>query len=133
MSTVQVTITGGPSVAVPWFPNMNAQQALEGAYNQKNNSSQFTYALQYYGTGLGYLVVMVNETYDSFISSSAPFFYWEFLVNGIPAQTGIDDVVLNPGDTVTFSLEMYVAEKHQASTLSTKYSFQTQGAQKINA
>ncbi len=130
MNTVQVSITGGPSVAVPWLPNMNAQQALEGAYNQLNNSSQFTYAIQYYGTSLGYLVVMVNETYDSFISSSSPFFYWEFLVNGIPAQTGIDGVVLNPGDIVTFSLEMYIAEKHQASTLGAKHSFQTQAAQR---
>jgi hypothetical protein len=130
MSTVQVNITGGPSVSVPWLPNMNAQQALEGAYNQLNNSSQFTYATQYYGTSLGYLVVMVNETYDSFISSSAPFFYWEFIVNGTPAQTGIDGVVLNPGDNVTFSLDMYVAEKHQASTLCAKYSFQTQAIQR---
>ncbi len=130
MSTVQVNITGGPSVSVPWLPNMNAQQALEGAYNQLNNSSQFTYAIQYYGTSLGYLVVMVNETYDSFISSSAPFFYWEFLVNGSPAQTGIDGVTLNQGDIVTFSLEMYVAEKHQASTLSAKYSFQMQATQR---
>ena len=130
MSAVQVTITGGPSVAVPWFSGMNAQQALEGAYNQLNNSRQFTYAIQYYGTSLGYLVVMINETYDSFISSSAPFFYWEFLINGTPAQTGIDGVVLQPEDIVTFSFEMYVTEKHQASTLSAKYSFQTQSAQR---
>lgn len=130
MNAVQVTITGGPSVSVPWFSGMNAQQALEGAYNQLNNSSQFTYAIQYYGSGLGYLVIMVNETYDSFISSSAPFFYWEFLVNNSPAQAGIDGVVLNQGDTVTFSLDMYVAEKHQTSTLSAKHSFQIQAAQR---
>lgn len=71
-STVQVAITGGPSITVPWSPNMNAQQALEAADNKVNNDSSFTYALQYYGSSLGYLVLMVNETYDSLISSSAP-------------------------------------------------------------
>lgn len=122
--TVQVTVTGGPSATVPWFQGMNAQQALEAAYNQINNSAVFTYALQYYGGGLGYLVMMINETYDSFISSSAPFFYWQFLVNGTPAQSGIDGITLNPGDVVSFSFEMYVAATHAKSTLSRKHAFQ---------
>lgn len=115
-NTVQVIITGGPSVSVPWFSNMNAQQALEGAYNQLNDGVEFTYAIQYFGTDLGYRVVMVNETYNSFISSSAPFYYWEFFINDIPTQFGIDSVKLNSGDTVTFSLEMYVTEKRLTST-----------------
>jgi len=121
METVTVTITGGPSVSVPWFQNMNAQQALEGAYNQIHSADQFTYALQYYGAPLGYLVVMINETYDSFASSAAPFFYWEFLYNGTPSQTGIDGTLLNAGDVVAFSLEMYSGAKHQNSTVQTKY------------
>lgn len=128
MQTVQVSIVGGPSAAVPWNQGMNAQQALEGAYNQFNSSSVFTYALQYYGSSLGYLVVMVNETYDSFISSSAPFFYWQFLVNGSPASSGIDNVILNPGDAVSFGLEMYVPEKHQSTILGQKHAFQLASA-----
>jgi hypothetical protein len=123
-STVQVAVTGGPSISVPWFQGMNAQQALEGAYNQLGNSGQFTYATQYYGTGLGYLVMMINETYDSFVSSAAPFFYWEFLLNGVPSQFGIDGVTLNPGDNVAFALEMYEPAKHAQSTLAGKHARQ---------
>jgi hypothetical protein len=129
MQTVQVSVVGGPSAAVPWVQDMNAQQALEGAYNQFNNGGLFTYAIQYYGRGLGYLVVMVNETYDSFISSAAPFFYWQFLVNGAPASSGIDGVTLNAGDAIAFGLEMYVPEVHQATTLGKKHAFQLLAAQ----
>lgn len=127
--TVQVTVVGGPSVAVSWFQGMNAQQALEAAYNQINNSSVFTYAIQYYGSSLGYLVLMINETYDSFISSAAPFFYWQFLINGTPASVGIDSVTLNAGDVVSFSFEMYVQEFHAKSTLAAKHSFQMRASQ----
>jgi len=124
MQTVQVSVVGGPSVAVPWVQNMNAQQALEGAYNQINNGGLFTYAIQYYGNSLGYLVVMVNETYDSFISSAAPFFYWQFLVNGAPAPSGIDNVILNTGDSIAFGLEMYVPDRHESTVLGKKHAFQ---------
>lgn len=128
MQTVQVSVTGGPSIAVPWFQNMNAQQALESAYTQINNSKAFTYALQYYGPNLGYLVVMINETYDSFISSSAPFFYWQFLVNGVAASSGIDGVTLNAGDAVGFSFEMYSADAHKSTTLEAKHQSQVLAA-----
>ncbi|SKB02128.1 protein of unknown function [Prosthecobacter debontii] len=112
---------------------MNAQQALEGAYNQINNTSQFTFSLQYYGAQFGYLVMMINETYDSFISSAAPFFYWAFYLNGVTSQTGIDQTVLNAGDTITFAFETYSAETHQASTLGIKHSRQMDASQKSNA
>lgn len=125
---VQVSVVGGPSVAVPWVQNMNAQQALEEACTTINNSSVFTYAIQYYGAGLGYLVVMVNETYDSFVSSSAPFFYWQFSVNGVPASTGIDGVVLNPGDAISFALEMYSPQAHKQTTLEVKHRAQQSAA-----
>lgn len=131
MQTVQVSVVGGPSVMVPWFQGMNAQQALEGAYTQINNSIVFTYALQYYGSGLGYLVVMMNETYDSFVSTSAPFFYWQFCVNGSPASTGIDGVSLNPDDVVSFSLEMYSSEVHKSTTLEAKHKSQLISAQSV--
>jgi hypothetical protein len=123
-NTVQVTVAGGPSISVPWFEGMNAQQAIEGAYGQLNDSGQFTYAIQYYGAGLGYLVMMINETYDSFTSSAAPFFYWEFLLNGSPSSSGIDSVTLTPGDAVGFSFEMYEAARHDASTLKVKHALQ---------
>lgn len=129
-SSVTVEVVGGPSVNVTWFEGMNAQQALEGAYNEINNSSQFTYGLQYFGTNLGNLVMMINETYDSFISSSAPFFYWEFLLNGNPASAGIDNTLLNAGDVVGFSFEMYEPEKHSQSLLRFKHEFQVAASAK---
>jgi Domain of unknown function (DUF4430) len=124
VSTVSIVIHGGPSVSVPWFQGMNAQQALESAYQAIGNGNAFTYALQYYGANFGYMVVMINETYDSFISSSAPFFYWHFFLNGSSANSGIDSTILQPGDTIGFSFDMYVAETHAGTQLETKYNAQ---------
>jgi hypothetical protein len=119
-ASVGVEVVGGPSIQVPWKQNMTAQEALEAAYDQINSSSTFSYALQFYGSQLGYLVMMINETYDSFISSAEPFFYWEFLVNGQPAKQGIDNTVLSAGDGIQFSFELYVPAKHKGSLLETK-------------
>lgn len=116
-----LNIVGGPTITVNWVKNMNAQQVLETAYDEQQNSGSFNYALQYYGEALGYLVVMVNETYDSYISSAEPFFYWEFLVNDIPATKGIDNTIVSPGDRVTFQFERYIPEKHKGSTLEAKF------------
>jgi Domain of unknown function (DUF4430) len=121
---VTVEVVGGPSAQVGWTNNMTAQQALEEAYDQINSSATFTYALQFYGTQLGYLVMMINETYDSFISSAEPFFYWEFLVNNQPANKGIDNTILTAGDAVRFSFELYIPAKHKGSLLETKRRFQ---------
>ena len=63
---------------MPWSSGMNAQNALELAYDQINSTGKFTYGFQYFGRTLGYLVFMVNETYDTFTSSAMPYFYWEF-------------------------------------------------------
>ena len=46
--------------------------------------------------------MMINETYDSFISSAEPFFYWEFFVNGQSATKGIDNTILSSGNTISF-------------------------------
>lgn len=63
--------------------------------------------MEYYGSSLGYLVNMVNETYDTFKSSSEPFFYWEFLVNDQPSSTGIDQTTLSDSDAVAFRFTTY--------------------------
>ena len=123
-STVSLEVVGGPSVQLPWKASMTAQETLEAAYDQINSSATFTYALQFYGSQLGYLVLMINETYDSFISSAEPFYYWEFLVNDQPAAKGIDNTVLNAGDVVKFSFEQYIPEEHKGSLLETKRKFQ---------
>jgi hypothetical protein len=121
---VDVEVVGGPRVSVDWNEGMTAQQALEEVYRVINDTKTFTYALQYFGSTLGYLVLMLNETYDSFISSSSPFFYWEILVNGTPATSGIDNILLQPGDHLMFSFERYDPAKHGQSTLRAKYEHQ---------
>jgi hypothetical protein len=123
-STVTLEIVDGPFVAIPWTSGMTAQDAIEGAYNQINSTATFTYALQYYGSKLGYLVLMINETYDSFISSAEPFYYWEFFVNNVPAAQGIDNTTLSEGDVVRFSYERYIPDKHKGSLLEVKREFQ---------
>jgi hypothetical protein len=122
---VILEIVGGPTITVPWIKNMNGQQVMEAAYDDQHTPASFNYALQYYGEALGYLVVMINETYDSYISSAEPFFYWEFLVNDIPANKGVDNTIVSPGDRVIFRFERYIPEKHRGSTLEAKFRAQT--------
>lgn len=102
---VTIDVTGGPQIAVPWQQGMSVRAALETAFDLEDDS-RFTYGLQYYGKDLGYLVMMINENYDSFDVRYEPDFYWEMLVNGSPAGTGIDGTILEAGDVVTFRYEM---------------------------
>lgn len=120
-NTVSVQVVGGPQAQVPWTQGMNAQQAMEEAFDQINNTEVFTYGLQYYGPGLGYLVFMINETYDTYMSTSSPYYYWEFLVNGVPASVGIDQTILSSGDQIQFSFVQYVPALQQDSLLRAKH------------
>jgi hypothetical protein len=105
---------------------MNAQDAIEAAYNQINNHAVFSYALQYYGASMGNLVCMINETYDSFVSSASPFFYWEFLYNNRAANVGIDSQKLNDGDSIAFAFVSYDPAAHAGTTLAHKNAVQRQ-------
>jgi hypothetical protein len=81
---------------------MNAQNALEAMWNQIHTASTFSFALEYYGTALGYFVLMIDNVYDT---QTAPYSYWEFFYNGQPSSVGIDGVTLNDGDQVVFTYE----------------------------
>lgn len=110
--SITVEITSGPSVTVTYSAGMNAQQALEGAEQAIGDSSKFLFGLEYYGYSgsqyVGYLVSMINNTYESFPgSTSGPYAYWEFLVNGRSSSNGIDTTILSDGDVVTFTLTQY--------------------------
>lgn len=122
--TITVTVAEGPTMLVGWKAGMNAQDAIEAA-QQQGGTPAFTFALQYYGANLGYLVLMINETYDSFISSAAPFFYWEFLVNDQPSPTGIDSTKVKDGDVLTFSFTVYDATTHASTPLGAKHRLRT--------
>ena len=108
--SVTVFVAGGPSTSVPWKAQMTAQDALEAAWQLLNPVPSapptFTYALQYYGS-MGYLVIMINETYETYSSKATPNFYWEFYYNDSPASVGIDGLYLNDGDNIRFEFESY--------------------------
>ena len=122
---VRVEVAGGPSVDIEWTPGITALKALEAAQViiEPDPNEQFTFALQFY-SGLGYLVIMINETYDSFISrggeKATPFFYWEFLINGLPAGQSVDNSTMSPGDVIRFEFEMFTA-KHEQTLVSVKH------------
>ena len=129
--TVTVSVVGGPSASVQWSQGLTALQAMESAQAiiEPDPKEQFTYAIQFYGQGLGYLVCMINETYDSFISrggeAATPFFYWQFLVNNTPAMQSVDRTTLSDGDEISFDFQRYDAAKHQNTLLGAKHEHQT--------
>jgi len=107
--SVTVTIAGGPSGSVPWSFGMNGQSAMEAMWNQIHSAGSFSYALEYYGSQLGYMVLMIDGVYDT---PTAPFSYWELLYNGQPATVGIDGLSLNDGDQIEFT---YISESTGAA------------------
>jgi len=129
--SVTVIVFGGPTASIQWKKDMTALQALELAHQQiePDPNEQFTFALQYYGATLGYLLIMINETYDSFISrggeSATPFFYWHFLHNNHPADESIDRTRLKDGDTISFDFIRFEPEQHKGTLLGAKHKQQT--------
>jgi hypothetical protein len=124
---ITLTILNGPTFSVPYTKGMNVEQAMQGAFNNQTNAI-FTYNTQYYGTILGNLVTMINETYESFpaLNSYNPFYYWELLINNVPAISGINNTILNDNDIVTFELTFYSTNSIPThSTLHAKHSYKT--------
>lgn len=105
-NTVTVEIAGGPTIDIEWSEGMTVTRALQDACDKVDNDEEFTFGLQYYPRD-GHLVMMINENYDSFVSSSDPSFFWELFINGKKSETGVDHTILNNGDVVRFEFEMY--------------------------
>jgi len=93
----------GPAITFPRKTGMNGQTALEAAYNAQSMPKTFTFNLQYYGTSFGYLVDMINGTFDTALSTDAPYFFWDFAVNGDESQYGTDNTPISDGDIIEFS------------------------------
>ena len=108
---VTITISGGQPVSVNWFSGMNSQQALEEAY------PNITFGVNYYGSSLGYMAVMINGTYDD----SNSHMYWEFYYNGNPSNKGIDSTILNDGDSISFENTSYNEVTHKGTLLEIKH------------
>jgi len=123
-STISVTIEGSAPIVIPYTAGMNAQEALEAAYNQVQSSAVFSFALQFYGTyqgppygPLGYMVIGLNGTYDLPTQSM----YWAFYLNGVLATNGIDSTFLNPADAIGFTNEAYSEVKHRGTHVEAKH------------
>ncbi|HEX8073973.1 MAG TPA: DUF4430 domain-containing protein [Thermoleophilaceae bacterium] len=105
--SVSATILGNTIVdvqGVPWTNGMNAQQALEGAYNLRTDQN-YGFSVAYYGESWGYFLEEIEQIGDQ------PGVYWEFFVNGTSSETGIDTTILNAGDAVAFEYQYY--DPHQ--------------------
>lgn len=100
ISTNNQTISG-----IPWFEGMNVQQAMEAAYDIPPGIG---FAIQFYGSALGYLILMVDGTFD------ADPYYWFLYVNGVETPTGIDQTILNSGDAVELNYQQYDPQVHTA-------------------
>ena len=112
-NTVTVTVSpeGKTIPNIPWTEGMNAQTALERAYGIPPGLS---FALQYYGPSLGYLVIMIDGTFDAGND------YWFFYVNGVLSPTGVDSTILNAGDVLGFVYESYDEAKHSETIYAAK-------------
>src|SRR5690242_5861114 len=109
LTKVTVEISGGQLVDVNWPERKPARVALEGARNLLASSPQpLNFALEYFGSELGYMVIMINGTFESLQPQSFPNYYWDFLVNNRRSSKGIDTEILNGGDRVTFVFEEYI-------------------------
>ena len=119
-SRVTVEIADGPTLDVAWHSGMNAREALELAAGGAE-PGQLTFGLQYYGRQKSYFLLMINETYDTFGSSSDPSFYWHFTVDGKPAEQGIDDTVLHEGAVVRFGFQVWDGSADDGSPVGVKH------------
>jgi hypothetical protein len=119
---ITLTITNGPSFQVTWKKGMNAQKVMEAAFNNQGTPRTFTYMLQYYGTALGYLVDMIDGTFET---TAAPYFYWDFKVDGKDAKKGIDHTRIRDGQTVTFTYQQFDAVQHAGTVIGKKHAIKT--------
>lgn len=128
--SVRVEIVGGPSTDVPYKQGLTVLGAMELAQTQiePNPQEQFTFGLQYYGAELGYLVNMINETYDSFISrggeKASPFFYWNIIINDVAATTSADRTAVKGGDVIRFEFQQFTSQAHSGTLLGRKHQTQ---------
>jgi Domain of unknown function (DUF4430) len=128
---VTIEITGGPTLTFPWAEKMTGQIAMETAFNTEqvaaNGSRTFIFMLQYYGA-LGYLVDMINGTFDTFSfqnNVAHPYFFWDFEVNGKDSTAGIDNTPINDGDVITFNYEIYPPLAGTKPNLTAKFNAKT--------
>jgi hypothetical protein len=83
---------------------------MEMSCEQSGNPAALTFGVQYYPS-FGYLVFMINQTFDSWNSALTPYYYRKFLVNGEKQAKGSDSTILESEDTISFEFTLYSVDK----------------------
>jgi hypothetical protein len=86
---------------------MNGQDAMEHAYATR---SGYSFQLQYFGPQLGYEVISIDNIVSQ--AGTDAFLFWEFSVNGVVANKGIDQTTLNDGDQIGWNFTVYNQATH---------------------
>jgi hypothetical protein len=87
---------------IPWTQDMTVLEAMERAYD---DVQPWLYAIEYYGSAGGYLVIGVQWTFDGNAG------VWAYKVNGSYASAGVNCVTLNSGDQVDFVYQSFAPEE----------------------
>lgn len=95
---------------VLWQANMNAQNAMEQAYDADQS---FSFLVQYFGSQLGYEAVAIDNIASQ--AGTDAFLFWEFSVNGVIADKGVDHTSPKDGDKLGWNFTRYDPAKHDAS------------------
>lgn len=101
--TLTISNEGKTISGIPWTSGMNVQTAMERAYDIPPG---IEFALQYYGSSFGYLVLMVDGKFDTSTD------YWFLYVNGVLSPNGIDSTILDDGDVVELKYQEYSESEH---------------------
>jgi hypothetical protein len=96
---------------IAWSNEMNAQDALELAFDSHKEGGGFDYFLRYFGRNLGYMVTAIDDVSDDNPKIPKARF-WMFYVNCSLSPHGIDHEELADGDVVDFRFEAFEAEVH---------------------
>ncbi|MGB6164698.1 MAG: DUF4430 domain-containing protein [Pseudonocardiaceae bacterium] len=93
---------------------MNVQRAMEEAYNLHSDQA-FNFSLQYFGSNLGYEVVILDSIANQVGSDSGAYVFWALSINGTLSPTGIDGAHLNDGDSVEFNYQSFEPAQHEGT------------------
>jgi hypothetical protein len=97
------------ATAVPLATEMSVRALIEAAFVQLQTDSQpdpFYFNIEYYGydhfqgvtTYLGYFIVSIGNSKTTYANGSDN--YWELLINGKPADVGMDSLLVKPNDQI---------------------------------
>jgi len=96
---------------IPYQSGMTVQLAMEEAYNFHSDKA-FNFSLQYFGSDLGYEVITLDTIANQVGSDSDTYVFWALSINGALSPTGIDNTVLNDGDSIEWNYQAFEPARH---------------------